>query len=234
MKKFYALLMLTIVNVSFSQDSRIFQNVWYLTNIIVNGVSNIPPNGDMYIDFRPTNFTVKACTTMYGSVNFGNNNTSFSASNYLYTLDLCPNPPADNYQSIYFPFFHDGIYANLSAVYNFTYNISESLGVKTLTINSMFNQQAVYSSVSLANDNFEKLDFSFFPNPSKEYLEINLNNGFTENAIAEFYNEIGQICKTTNLNSNKTKIEIKDLSNGIYIVKIKTKNEVLTKKFIKI
>lgn len=227
--------MLTIVNLSFSQDSRIFENVWHLTNVIVNGVNNIPPNGNMNINFTsPTNFYAYACNTMYASVTFENNNTNFSASNYGYTLDLCYNPPAENYQNIYFPFFFDGNNPNPLTIYNFTYNISELLGVRTLIINSMFNQQAVYSSVMLSYDDFEKLDFSFSPNPSKDYLEINLNNGFTENAIAEFYNEIGQICKTVNLNQDNTKIEINNLSSGIYIVKIKAKNEVLTKKFIKI
>ncbi len=236
MKKIYTLLIITIVNLSFSQDSRIFENVWHLTNIIVNGVNNIPPNGNMNINFvSPTNFYAYACNTMYSPVVFENNNTNFSASNYAYTLDFCNNPQAGNYQdNIYFPFFLEGNNPNPTAVYNFTYNITELLGVRTLTINSMFNQQAIYSSVTLSNDSFEKLDFSFSPNPSKNYLEINLNNGYTENTIAEFYNEIGQICKTANLNKNKTKIEINNLSNGIYIIKIKTENEVLTKKFVKI
>lgn len=227
--------MLTIVNLSFSQDTRIFENVWHLTNVIVNGISNIPPNGNMNINFTsPTNFYAYACNTMYASVTFESNNTNFSASNYVYTLDFCSNPPAENYQNIYFPFFYDGNNPNPLSVYNFTYIISELLGVRTLIINSMFNQQAIYSSVMLSNENFEKLDFSFSPNPSKDYLEININNGFTENTIAEFYNEIGQICKTANLNYDNTKIEINNLASGIYFVKIITKNETITKKLIKI
>ena len=234
MKKFHILLMLTIVNLSFSQDSRIFENVWHLTNVIVNGANNIPPNGNMNLNFTsPTNFSAYACNTMYASVTFENNNTNFSASNYAYTLNICSNPLAGNYQNIYFPFFLDGNNANHLTVYNFTYSISELSGVRTLIINSMFNQQAVYSSSMLSNDNFEKLNFSFSPNPSKDYLEINLNNGFKENTIVEFYNEIGQICKTANLKNDNAKIEINNLSNGIYIVKIKTENEVLTKKFVK-
>lgn len=151
----------------------------------------------------------------------------------MYTLDICNNSQAENYQNIYFSFFLDGNNPNPSTVNNFNYTITELLGVKTLTINSMFNQQAIYSSVMLSNDNFEKLDFSFSPNPSKDYIVINLNNKFTENIIVEIYNEIGQICKTSNLNHNN-KIEINNLPCGIYIIKIKAENEILTKKFIKI
>jgi hypothetical protein len=234
MKNIYTFLMLIIVNLSFSQDARIFENVWYLTNVIVNGVNNIPPSANMNINFTsPTNFYAYSCNTMYASVVFENNNTNFSASNYMYTLDICNNSQAENYQNIYFSFFLDGNNPNPSTVNNFNYTITELLGVKTLTINSMFNQQAIYSSVMLSNDNFEKLDFSFSPNPSKDYIVINLNNKFTENIIVEIYNEIGQICKTSNLNHNN-KIEINNLPCGIYIIKIKAENEILTKKFIKI
>ncbi len=171
---------------------------------------------------------------MNASVTFENNNTNFSASNYAYTLDICNNMPSQNYQNIYFPFFLDGNNTNPTTIYNFTYNISELLGVRTLTINSMFNQQAIYSNVMLSNDYFEKFDFSLAPNPSQDYLEINFENGFTEEATVEFYNEIGQICKTMHLNSNKTKIELNNLSSGIYFVKLKTENKTVTKKLIKL
>jgi hypothetical protein len=232
MNKIYTLLMITIVNLSFSQDTRIFENVWHLTNVIVNGVNNIPPNGNMNINFAsPTDFYAYACNTMHASVVFENNDTNFSASNYSYTLDFCNNPPAESYQNIYFPFFGEHNPVN---VYNFTYSITELMGVRTLTINSMFNQQAVYSSVMLSNENFEKIDFSFSPNPSKDYIEINSSNEFTENIIVEFYNEIGQICKSVKLNNSHTKIELNNLSSGIYIVKLKTENKTVTKKLIKI
>lgn len=227
--------MLIVVHLSFSQDARLFENDWYLTNIIVNGVNNLPPNEGMNLYFNSTTFlSAYACNTMYANVSFEDNNTNFSASNYVYTLDFCTNQLAANYQKIYFGFFHDGTNSNPLAVYNFTYTISESFGVKTLTINSMYNQQAIYSSVILSNPKFKQIDFSLSPNPSKDYLEINLKNEFSENTFLEFYNEIGQICKTVILKYDTKKIEINDLSNGIYFVKIKTKNETITKKFVKI
>ena len=120
------------------------------------------------------------------------------------------------------------------SINNFTYNISEFQGERSLIIYSMSNKQAIYSNIMLSTNNFEKLDFSFFPNPSKDYLVINLNSGFTENTVAEIYNEIGQVCKTINLNYDITKIELNNLESGIYFVKIKSKNDTITKKLIKI
>ncbi len=225
--------MLIIVNVSFSQDSRIFDNVWYLKNIIENEVNNFPPNGNMNINFASNNFSAYACNTMYAGVTFGNNNTTFSASNFVYTLNLCEDIPVGNYQeTYYFPFFQDS--SNPNAVNDFTYTISELQSIKTLTINSKFNKQAVFTSAMLSTDDFIKSDFSFSPNPSHDYLEINLNNGFTENTVVEFHNEMGQICKTVILNHDNSKIELNNLSTGIYFVKIKNRNETFTRKLIKI
>lgn len=227
-------MMLAMINFSFSQDPRIFENNWYLTNVIINGVNNFPPISNMNINFiSPINFYAHACNTMWASVTFENNNTNFSATNYSYTLDFCGNTLAENFQNIYFPFFLNGSEPNPSNNYDFTYNISEFQGVRTLIINSMFNQQAVYSSVMLSNESFEKLDFSLYPNPSEDYIEIQLNNEFTNNVSLELYNQIGLICKTEKLFSSKTRIETGDLSSGIYFVKIKTENETIVKKLIK-
>jgi hypothetical protein len=233
MKKFNTLILLLIVNLSYSQDPRLFENSWYLTNTIVNGTNNIPPYDGISIDFSDRNsFTTRPCNTQYASVKFENNETNFSASEIVYTLELCTDITKSSYQDIYFSFFRDE--KNSDLVYHFTYKITELLGVKTLIISSMFNKQVVYSSTILSNSSFEKFDFSISPNPSKDFLEIKLNDEFTENTIAEFYNELGQICLTKNLNSATSKIEVSDLISGIYFIKIKSRNEPITKKFIKL
>ena len=234
MKKIYTILIIAFANLSFSQDSRLFENTWYLRNVIVNGINNIPPNGNMNISFTATHFGTYCCNTMTGLITFANNSTSFSATNYNYSLDICNNVQAGNYQNIYFPFFDNGNNSNYNAVYNFTYNISELQGVRTLIINSMFNQQAVYSSVRLSSDNFKKMNLSISPNPSYDYVEINGQNRFTENTIVEFYNGMGQNCKTVNLNTEKTKIDLSNLPSGVYVLKIRTLNEIITQKLVKI
>lgn len=232
MKKIYTLTLLTIMNFSFSQDTRLFDNYWYLTNIIENGVSNIPPTANMGISFDPPMFYAHACLNMSATVTFENNTTNFSATNFQYCLCMCNNPSADAYETNkYFPFLNNS--NDQTTINYFTYSISESQGVKTLSINSTLNKQAIYSSVMLSNASFEKLDFNLYPNPSAEYIEIKLNNELTNNGTLELYNEIGLLCKTEKLISNTTRMETKDLSSGIYFVKMKTENETITKKLIK-
>jgi hypothetical protein len=235
MKKIFTFLVLTIVNYSYSQDPRIFENIWYLTNVILDGANNLPPTNGITLNFStPTFFSSNSCNTMYANVKFENNETNFSASQYNYTLNICTDIIASRYQDIYFPFFYERKNYDFSKTYEFTYKITELLGTRTLIINSADNQQAVYSSSNLSTTDFEKLDFSFSPNPGKDYLEVRKNGKSINNAIAEFYNELGQICLIKKLNATITKIELTNIASGIYFIKIKTENETITKKFIKI
>ena len=232
MKKIYTILMILTINLSFSQDPRIFENFWYLTNIIENGNSYIPPTSNMGINFATQNNYAVGCLPILFEVTFENNNTNFSATNFLPCLCFCTNPIAENYESNkYFPFLINNF--NPINVEYFTYIITELLGEKTLIINNAYNKQALYSSVMLSNKNFEKSDFNIYPNPSAEFIEININANSINNATVEFYNEIGLSCKTVKLSFEKTIIETKDLANGMYFVKITTENGTTTTKLIK-
>lgn len=234
MKNIYLIILLALSNFCFSQDPRIFNNYWYLTNIIENGVTNLPPTNDMGISFDPQMLNAHACVYLAANVTFENNTTNFSATNYMYCLCWCTNPLADAYENgNYFPFLNH-INGNPTTISNFTYSISEIPGgAKTLVINSEYNTQAVYSSVQLSNTNFEKIDFSIYPNPSDEYINIQLANDSSSNLELAIYNEIGIKCKSERISSSNTRIDTKELSSGVYFVKLKTDTETLVKKLIK-
>jgi hypothetical protein len=188
----------------------------------------------MGISFNSQMLNAHACLDLAANVTFENNSTNFSATNFSYCLCICTNPAAEAYENNkYFPFLNH-LNGNPSTTSNFTYTITELQGgAKSLIINSEYNSQAIYSSVPLSNANFEKFDFSFYPNPTEDYLTIKLINEYSTDALVEFYNEVGIICKSDKITSSDTKIETKDLASGVYFVKIKTDNETLVKKLIK-
>jgi len=68
-----------------------------------------------------------------------------------------------------------------------------------------------------------------YPNPVLNNLTIEV----PQKAVIEILNIEGQIIKTINDSEKKTTIDLKNLSNGIYMINIKTDNEFVTKKFIK-
>lgn len=78
-----------------------------------------------------------------------------------------------------------------------------------------------------------------YPNPTTDFVNISLNEVINENEIEmKLYNKFGQFISPNDYNyevkSSNIKIEIKDLINGSYYIKIKIKNEEKYLRFIKI
>ncbi|WP_299053648.1 endonuclease [uncultured Polaribacter sp.] len=73
-------------------------------------------------------------------------------------------------------------------------------------------------------------NFRMYPNPTKgNTVYFNIN----ETVNINIYNVLGKLVTTTKLSKNNTKIDISKLSKGIYLVKINSKNQTITKKLIK-
>ncbi|NHZ86345.1 MAG: T9SS type A sorting domain-containing protein [Planctomycetia bacterium] len=80
------------------------------------------------------------------------------------------------------------------------------------------------------SDNDETLNstISIYPNPTSNTFIIDVNNDVLKNVI--IYNYLGQLIKET----TSSKIDISNIANGIYFVKIVTQNDKITiKKMIK-
>jgi hypothetical protein len=230
MKHLYLSLALLLCQLSFAQDSRLFDNPWFLTNVIKNGTDHVPPRGNMGVTFdSPMSMIVQGCLPMMANVTFENNSTNFSATNFQLCLCFCTDSEAEAYEGVYFPFFTPNF--ELESVQEFTYTISVQGEVKSLIINSMFNEQAIYSSIPLSNESFEKAEFSLSPNPANDFITITYNSQPNPNQKVQIYNTLGKLCKTGHLTSVQTKIETSDLSSGIYFLKIDGRE---IKKFVKL
>ncbi len=71
--------------------------------------------------------------------------------------------------------------------------------------------------------------FAIYPNPASDNITIII----PQKATIEITNSAGQIIKTIKSVDTKVKIEVVNFPTGVYIIKVKTDNEILTKKFIK-
>lgn len=79
------------------------------------------------------------------------------------------------------------------------------------------------------NDITTDHQFSIYPNPAADFITVKIS----EKATLEILTIQGQIVKTINSSDLQTKIDISDLSNGVYIIKAKTDKDVLIKSFQK-
>src|SRR5690606_11478002 len=79
----------------------------------------------------------------------------------------------------------------------------------------------------LSSDKFTQANFTIYPNPAKDILNIALEN----NEILEkvtIYNNLGQKIKTVSQNT----IDISSLAKGLYFVEVTTNQDKASKKVI--
>ncbi len=88
-------------------------------------------------------------------------------------------------------------------------------------------------TTGITENNVEKIDFSIDPNPASDILKYQINS--TAKTSIEIYNLQGKIYISEKLVSSTGSINIKNLSNGVYLFSVKTNGKKASvKKFIKI
>ncbi len=83
---------------------------------------------------------------------------------------------------------------------------------------------------TLAVPGFNEANFSFYPNPVKNTLNLSYNQ---EISNVDVFNLLGQKVIATKLNANSGQIDMSSLPNGAYMVKVTSNNQVKTIKVIK-
>lgn len=86
------------------------------------------------------------------------------------------------------------------------------------------------SDDGLGNDGFDAFNFSFYPNPVKNSLNLTYNQ---EISNVEVFNLLGQKVSSNTINANTAQIDMSNLSKGAYMVRVTSNNQVKTIKIIK-
>ncbi len=76
---------------------------------------------------------------------------------------------------------------------------------------------------SIPEQSFKNITFRLYPNPAYDIVTLNIDNINSSDLTLNIYNVIGNLISSELLKQNYQKINIRDLSNGIYIVEIKSK-----------
>jgi len=71
-----------------------------------------------------------------------------------------------------------------------------------------------------------------YPNPASDFVTLVIERNSNADLLLNIYNIMGSLVKTEMLKQNQQQINIGDLSNGIYIVEIKSKGLAGTQKLI--
>jgi len=205
-------------------------NVWYLHNLVIDGVDNIPPNNtelsEIILNFNIEIFSTSACYYVDGGNYFDYTLSQF----YLYetgvTLSTCGSAYPEN--NTFSDLYIIGFYLNSLGPFNYEYTINGS--VETLTITNSLGNQAIYGNYTLSIQDYLNSVFSIYPNPVNDVLNIKNNEATVINNI-KIYNLLGKLVLIRKISNGK--IDLSILERGIYILKIETEKGNLTSKIVK-
>ena len=239
MKTILYILLFHISAISFAQDPQLFQNTWYLQNVIIDGQDNFPPVNSE-VPFVPLNFYLNGnddfmthvCNSFSGRIIY-DGIQSFSIQEYALTLILCDMEENTIFEGIYLSFFFNQVTQD-PYIDPFPYIISDDGSEKTLIIEYVNGDQAIYGDHLLSREDFYKSNFAIHPNPVKNELFLTSKNT-TANLKIKIFNLEGKLLSIQNkVFENQISIDVSQLMGGIYFLNIEDENGNTTiKKFIK-
>ena len=90
-----------------------------------------------------------------------------------------------------------------------------------------------YDNTGINEKNLYSDGFKIYPNPVKENLIIEMiESNISQKTSISIYNIQGQLCRQILSNQSKIEIDIKDLSTGLYMVKVNNEKESFVSKFV--
>ena len=94
--------------------------------------------------------------------------------------------------------------------------------------NSQF-QVSAYDA-SLATDSFDNANFTFYPNPVKDVLNLSYSENITK---VQVINLLGQEVRTNSMDATQAQVDMSNLPSGTYLVKVTANDKMKTIKVIK-
>ena len=93
-----------------------------------------------------------------------------------------------------------------------------------------FDNVQLIETASLSTSDLSIHNFSFYPNPSKDFIQLSASNKIE---LVEIHNLLGQKVLSKNVNDIKESLNIQPLKSGIYIMTVKVGNSIDSYKIAK-
>ncbi len=112
----------------------------------------------------------------------------------------------------------------------FTYSFRYEEGLIYLDIVNEAGDVATFYTTTLSNTSFEKVELSMYPNPASNLLHIETNQ--TNVTAVEIFDVLGKQVMQVKP-ANQRELDVSQLTNGMYFLKVSTSEGELTRKFVK-
>jgi hypothetical protein len=105
--------------------------------------------------------------------------------------------------------------------------------IKQFDIDGQFS----YTNVAKVNMKSSAIQLNIFPSPVSSQLTLEFYSGRNENVMVDIIDSKGSVVSRARMNmlsgANTKTINVNQLSSGVYMMKLATQNEVITRRFIK-
>ncbi|WP_127845649.1 T9SS type A sorting domain-containing protein [Psychroflexus aestuariivivens] len=229
-----------------AQISPIQDYSWKIDRIITEDETYIPPENTSFsnnvftAEFQANNYIFGYCLEVDGTLSFDDANQNFTISESSSALDCGQGSSAEEAEALnnlmdlemFFSeeFLHD--WGGADNFHNpFSYEFSYDANMIYLDITNGEGSVAKFYVNTLGSEDFGNNDLSLSPNPVKDVLYVRSENALQIDDI-QIFNLNGQMVKQIGTVKN-SQILMNDLENGVYILKISSKNRSIHKKIIK-
>jgi heat shock protein HslJ len=200
---------------------------WYLQSVLVSDgaeptyiVSDIEPNITPTLTIMEdlTFSGIAACNTFNGTFNLLSSNI-LETDQFSYSTDDCGVEIHNNFENAYYNFIQ------LLSGFSIT-SVDNGL---ILDIETPIFGNASFRNYQLSITEQKLQHIKIYPNPTNSIIHLNSQN----NPIIkiQMFNLMGRLIKS--IKNNLESLNISDLSNGLYILKIETEYGPVTKKILK-
>ncbi len=236
MKQLYLLIAILIFQTGFAQDPQLFENTWYLHNVIIDNQDNFPPHNsevnNIPLDISIDELSTQVCAPLIGSViEFSTAEDTFTITEFMQFGTDCLNQENQLYQSLYFNTFFQPQLGTRIFIYQIEVGTNDA---KSLTLTNEEGNQAIYGDAPLSIFEVENNNFSIHPNPVKNVLFL-YSSKKSENLKIKIFNIEGKLLSIKNIAiDEQASIDVSNFTSGIYFLNIENENgKTEVKKFIK-
>ena len=221
--KTFILIIFSLIIYSFqsqAQTQELLDNTWYLEKVVIDDEDIFVPNLGVppiaYAEFSIDNLTTEYCDWLFADIEYS------EPSNFIFTgagvtFEGCGVEEYDVFEAIYFNDFFGSI--EVGFYQPFSYEITEeSSTLKKLTITNINNDQAIYYSQTLSNQDMDGFGtVKLYPNPAQNKFSIESDVDIKQIKI---YNQLGQVVLEFDDIKPQPSFNISILSKGVYFVEL--------------
>lgn len=221
---------------SIAQQSEFVSNVWYIENLILNGESHFLPQNEevqtsrLWVDGDDSSFFyIDFCAE--GAEGLGKGLTFLDNNHFSIYMLSVPYMPCEIEENEAFKIkYCNFIWNNYDFPFHYVITEEEN-NIKKLEITVNNSDKAIYYSSSLSAEKPKESDFTIYPNPTKDFIYVENIKSLQK---LEVYNVLGEICLVKELNNTTQKIDVTNLSMGVYFFIFSNNNRIIkTEKIFK-